>query len=271
VNGHLQIGHAGGLNGYQSYEWQLPSDDIYFVILSNQGGDPPIASLVANKVGAVVMRMDRIPEFKIPDFTHLKVLQGVYESAADGTRLQKNMSVTKAYWKIWPEQGKLFIKRTGSLKFELLPINDSTWYSKSNPLTRWSFKKDKSGKVIGVTNYGAFTQTGPERFGKRVSVEIPSLPVSVPLDSTSLVKYTGVFQHESGPRIKLISKKNQLILTDEEGLETRELSFAGNYVFIDPVTEIVYTFTPSKNGKMSTVQFLDTRGDIVMKRIRNNY
>jgi CubicO group peptidase (beta-lactamase class C family) len=271
ISGHLLVGHSGGLNGYQSYEWQLPDDDIYFVILSNQGRDIPIPTLLANKIGSFILDTDQLPNFQMPDSIELTKVKGIYESLADGSRLQKNMSVAPFYWKIWPEQGKLYVKRTGASKIELLPFNDSTWYTKTNPFNRWTFRKDKSGNVTGVKTYGSFIQIGPERFGKKISSVISSLPPSLQIDSTDLVKYNGIFQHESGIRVKLITRENKLVLTDEEGIEVKELSFAGNDVFFDPISEILYKFMSDKKGEITGLKFFDTRGDMLMKRIRNNY
>ena len=271
INGHLLVGHAGGLNGYQSYEWQLPDEDIYFVILTNQNRDIPIATLLANKVGSFILSADQLPNLIMPDSTQLMTLKGKYESLADGSRLQKNMSVSQSYWNIWPEQGKLYVKRTGTSKTELLPIDDSTWYTKTNPFNRWTFRKDKSGNVTGVKTYGSFIQIGPDRFGKKTSLVIPSLPSTLKIDSANMVKYSGIFQHESGFRQKLIIRQNKLVLTDEEGKENKELSFAGKHVFFDPKTEIFYKFIPDKKEKITELHFFDSRGDMVMKRIRDNY
>ena len=267
----MLVGHSGGLNGYQSYEWQLPDDDIYLVILSNQGRDIPIPTLLANKIGCFILGTDQLPNFQMPDSIELTKLKGIYESLADGSRLQKNMSAAPFYWKVWPEQGKLYLKRTGGSKTELLPFDDSTWYTKTNPFNRWTFRKDKSGNVTGIKTYGFFIQIGPERFGKKISSVISSLPPSLQIDSTNLVKYNGIFQHESGIRVKFITRENKLALTDEEGIEVKELLFAGNDVFFDPSSEILYKFMSDKKGKITGLKFFDTRGDIVMKRIRNNY
>jgi len=271
INGYLLVGHAGGLNGYQSHEWQLPGEDIYFVILSNQGRDIPRPTLLANKIGSFILGTDQVLPWQMPDSVQLLPLRGVYESLADGSRLQKNMSVTQCYWHISPGQGKLYAKRTGIPKTELLPVNDSTWYSRTNPFNRWTFRKDKSGNVTGVRTYGSFIQIGPHRFGKKISSVIPSVPSTLQIDSAGLVKYCGIFQHESGPRQKLVISQNKLVLTDEEGSEKKELSFAGNHVFFDPQTEILYKFIPDKNGKITELQYFDGRADMVMKRIRDNY
>lgn len=271
INRHLLVGHAGGLNGYQSYEWQLPDDDIYLVILSNQGRDIALPTLLANKIGSFLLGIDKVTKLQMPDSVQLLPLKGVYESLADGSRLQKNMSVTRSYWNIWPEQGKLYAKRTCLSKTELLPLNDSTWYTKTNPFNRWTFRKNKSGNVTGVSTYGSFIQIGPHRFGKKISSVIPSLPPKLPMDSASLVKYCGVFQHESGIRQKLVIRQNELLLTDEEETEKKELSYAGNRVFFDPQTEIFYKLISDKTGKITELHYFDGRADMVMKRIRNNY
>jgi hypothetical protein len=72
-------------------------------------------------------------------------------------------------------------------------------------------------------------------------------------------------------RVKFITRENKLALTDEEGIEVKELSFAGNDVFFDPSSEILYKFISDKKGKITGLKFFDTRGDMLMKRIRNNY
>lgn len=270
INGHLLVGHSGGFIGYQSYEWQLPDNDIYFVILSNQGRDQPRATLTANKVGAFILGTDQVQTASMPDTTWLNMLKGVYESLADGSRLQKNMSATPCFWHVWPEEGKLYIKRTSALKIELLPLNDSSWYNKANPFNRYTFRKDKSGNITGVNVHSSFSQIGPDRFGKKTSAVIPSLPAAVPVDSAGLIKYTGIFQHESGTRQKLTINKNKLVIMDEEGNEKKELSFAGNHIFFDPQTALLYKFT-DKNGRITDLQYYDGRADLLMKRIRDNY
>lgn len=257
---------------YLSDEWQMPERGIYFVILSNQRKNSRTPPLIANKVAALIIGFSPIMLLKNPDSSEMIKLVGVYETAAVGTRLQKNYNNAETvHWKIVAEDGKLFVKRTGVNKTELISFDDSTWYLASDPFSRFIFRKDATGKTTGLTTTGIFTQSGPRRFAKKIAPIVPAPAPVLLIDSTRLRVYTGIFQQPGGTRQKLMIEKNKLVLTDEDNLDKKELSYAGNHTFFDPKTEIKYKFIADKTGRIVEINYFDGMGDIVAKRIRDNY
>ncbi|MBX2921059.1 MAG: beta-lactamase family protein [Chitinophagaceae bacterium] len=269
IGAHLLVGHGGNLHNYSSFEWQLSGDGIYFVILTNQGG--PGAMMLANEVAAFITGMAQASGKHKPDSAQLIKLTGVYEIDAFGLMLYKNFSNRPTVQcQIITENGKLYAKRTGVPKTELLSINDSTWYPWIEPFSRWTFRKDGSHKIAGISTWGIF-MPGPDRYAKKISADIPPQPTIVAIDGITLIKYCGIYQQQDGARQKFMIEKNKLVLTDEENLEKKELVYTGNHQFIDPLAEIAYQFIADNNGKITEVDYLDARHDRVAKRIRDNY
>jgi CubicO group peptidase (beta-lactamase class C family) len=272
VNGQLFVEHGGVMPNYLSDEWQMPEQNIYFVVLSNQRKNARTPPLIANKVAALIIGFNPTKVIKTPDPGELIKLAGVYETVAVGTRLQKNYTnVETVHWKVVDEDGKLFVKRQGILKTELIPFDDSTWYMAPDPFNRFIFRKDMSGNTTGLTTTGIFTQSGPARFCKKIASIVPPPPPIRLIDSVRLRVYTGIFQQPGGTRQKLMIENNKLVLTDEDNLDKKELSYTGNHSFIDPKTEVVYKFIAAKSGRIIKVNYFDGTLDIVSKRIRDNY
>jgi hypothetical protein len=257
---------------YLSDEWLMPEQNIYFVLLSNQRKNVRTPPLIANKVAALVIGFNYKTSIKPPDSSAMIKLVGVYESEAASTRLQKNYTNSgTVHWKVVTEDGKLFVKREGINKTELVCFDDSIWHLAPDPFSRFIFRKDVSGNTTGLTTTGVFTQSGPPRFAKKISSIAPALPTILLTDSSHLRAYAGTFQHPAGTRQKFMIEKNKLILSDEDNLDKKDLSYIGNHSFFDPKTEIKYKFIPDKSGKIVEVNYFDGTGDLVAKRIRDNY
>lgn len=272
INGQLFVEHGGVMPNYLSDEWQMPEQNIYFVILSNQRKNSRTPPLIANMVAALIIGFNPTTTIKKPGSSELIKLAGVYETSAAGTRLQKNYTKAESvHWIAVAEEGKLFVKRTGVPKTELIPFDDSTWYLESNPFSRFIFRKDASGNSTGLTSTGIFTQSGPPRFAKKITSIVPPLPSIVLIDSIPFRVYTGIFQQPDGTRQKLMVEKNKLVLTDEDNLDKKYLSYIGNHIFFDPKTEIKYKFIPDKSGRIVKVNYFDGMSDIIATRIRDNY
>jgi hypothetical protein len=272
VNGQLFVEHAGLMPNYTSDEWQMPEQDIYFVILSNQRKNVRTPSMTANKVAALIIEMNPSSDIKKPGLDEMKKLAGIYESEAVGARLQKNYTSRETIpWKIVAEGNNLFAKRTGVSITELIPFDDSTWYFASDPFSRFIFRKDISGNTTGLTTTGIFTQSGPPRFAKKITSIVPPTPSMVLIDSSHLRVYAGIFQQPGGTRQKLVIEKNTLVLTDEDGLDKKDLFYIGNRIFFDPKSEIEYHFVADKSGRILTLNYFNGMSDIVARRIRNNY
>jgi hypothetical protein len=209
---------------------------------------------------------------KTADSREMIKLSGVYETDAVSTRLQKNYTnAGTIQWKIVAEDSKLFVKRTGVSKIELISYDDSTWYLESDPFSRFIFRIDVSGNITGLTTTGVFTQSGPRRFAKKIASLVPALPPALLIDSSRLKVYVGIFQQPGGTRQKLMIEKNKLVLTDEDNLDKKELSYVGNHIFFDPKTEIKYKFIADRTGRIVEINYFNGMGDIVAKRIRDNY
>jgi CubicO group peptidase (beta-lactamase class C family) len=272
VNGQLFVEHGGVMPNYLSDEWQMPEQNIYFVILSNQRKNSRTPPLIANKVASLIIGFNTMKSIKKTDSGEMLRLAGVYETTAVGTRLQKNYTNTETvHWKIVAENDKLFVKRDGINKTELTPFDDSTWYLVSDPFSRFIFRKDASGNTTGLTTTGIFTQSGPPRFAKRIASIVPAPPSVLLIDSTHLKVYAGIFQQPGGTRQKILIEKNKLVLTDEDNLDKKELSYVGNHTFLDSQTEIKYKFIPDKFGRIIKLNYFDGMSDIVAIRIRDNY
>lgn len=268
VNGQLFVEHGGVMPNYLSDEFQIPEQNIYFVILSNQRKNSRTPPLIASKVASLIIGFNPITPIKKPDESEIKKLVGVYETVAVGTRLKKNYTkAATVYWKIVAEDGKLFVKREGMNKTELISSDDSTWYLVTDPFNRFIFRKDASGLITT----GLFTQSGPLRFAKKISSTVPPTPTIIRVDSIHLIRYIGIFQQAGGARQKFMIEKNKLILTDEDNLDKKTLFYISNHIFFDPQTEIKYKFTANQSGKVNEVNYFDGMLDIVAKRIRNNY
>ncbi len=206
------------------------------------------------------------------DSGEMTQMEGVYETEATGTRLQKNYNNNgTVHLKIFKDNGKLYVQRPGINRTELIHVDDSTWHLAPDPFNRFIFQRNASGKIVGLTTTGMFTQSGPNRFAKKISSTVPAPPPIVLIDSEQLKVYTGLFQQPDGTRQKLVIEKSRLVLTDEDNVDKKDLSYIGNDTFFDPKTEIKYKFTADKSGRAVKINYFDGAADIDGTRIRDNY
>jgi CubicO group peptidase (beta-lactamase class C family) len=115
--GHKQIGHGGGVIGFESYIARFPDDDACVVVLSNFEGTNPqglVRELAMVLFGQKVMAPGERPSIKV-DSQVLDRYTGVY---TNGSRM---LTVTNQY-------GRLTITGSGGLRWQALAASETEFF-----------------------------------------------------------------------------------------------------------------------------------------------
>jgi D-alanyl-D-alanine carboxypeptidase len=116
---HKQVGHGGGINGFNTYFARFPDDDATVIVLSNNesGGAGAVAKAVS---GILFGETVEIPVERKVISLDTKILARYVGKYQTGPML---MTITN-------ENGHLMIEPKGQGKLELLPLSENTFFVK---------------------------------------------------------------------------------------------------------------------------------------------
>ena len=222
------IQHGGSIGGYRAQGMRIPEDHLYVLILSNSAATN--AGLTANKSLSILYDMPALKENR-ENVQSWKEIEGIYSSPNSGLRLQSNFGSKEAYYTVRVDSSnRVKAQRTSAATISLSPAGKDLLYDKTNPFVGWKIERNSQGLVDGIRFTQFFPGYGQERYNKKISASLPPKPVSGAIDSTGLVKYTGIFEHEFGNRVKINIDKGQLYMEDR--LLEQKPSYTGSVAIL---------------------------------------
>lgn len=143
VNGQRQVGHGGAFSGINAELRMYPGNGYTVAVMSNY--DPPAATLVANRVGKLVVGIPVPVAIKL-DTAALQKFAGKYE-ADEGPTPRGTFEVTL-------EAGEIWVATSPRSKHKLLPMSETEFYDEDFEDIRFKFGKDAKGNVTGLEMNG---------------------------------------------------------------------------------------------------------------------
>jgi CubicO group peptidase (beta-lactamase class C family) len=139
---HLEIGHSGGINGFNSFLGRFPTDDVVVAGLSNE--ETANTEGIVNALAAIVFGIPVTVPYK---HTEVKVDPSIlkrYVGAYKQTNAQVDTLIIK--------EGKLYIHtQNGGGEYEFKPESEKKIFYALNPdAYQYEFEVDDKGKVTKV-------------------------------------------------------------------------------------------------------------------------
>ncbi len=119
LRGRRAIGHGGGINGYLTYSFYLPEEDVFVAVFSNSTGSLAGPGFVAEKLGAIAVG-DPYPVWKeiVLDEAAVQRFAGVYQIDENTQRV------------VTVEDGQLFTQRGEGAKLRAYPSSQTHFFYK---------------------------------------------------------------------------------------------------------------------------------------------
>ena len=249
--GEREISHNGGIHGFSTSGIWLPKQNIYALVLSNNGDSRSTgflaASLAFDAAGADYPKMVAMDI----DADKLAEYQGVYQINDSETR------------KVLMEEGRLYTERRGGGRLEIVAHGKDAFFYPGR-FTHLVFKRDRGGNVIAMEMFqgGSDKAERAERSGdlpkgkeiaSNVSAEIYDL-------------WEGSYNLPAGPTLKVRRGGSQLFvqLSGQPEFEVFPLSETR---FFLKVVEAEIEFTAGDDGRGKTVTLYQNGAEQVAKRV----
>ena len=176
------IWHTGGMQGFRSMSIRIPSQHLFVVVMSNNGGNNAAVSC-ARDVALKVAGQSLVK----PSFQHLKAEQlneyaGVYETRHSGMYVLANQTRDKVYRYVTVRDSLLIAQRTGGPKTRLLNVGKDLFMFEGSK-TYAQFHRDTNLKIISAEVYVDPFRWGPTRFEMKTDLRQPKEKVPVVLDT----------------------------------------------------------------------------------------
>jgi CubicO group peptidase (beta-lactamase class C family) len=245
VNGLPSIEHGGGIFGYTTMGVYLPSENLYTIVLTNNGAVSPsdlaikIAALAAGKPYAT-KASTQLTEAQLKKWT------GIYE-------FDKGLLREISF-----ENGSLYSQRQGGNKTKLLATGPAT-FTFDGGFTQYEFKEAQGKKTVLLK----------DRIRKSTGVrtEKTSLTAAVPTDSGILKQYTGTYELQPGFEIQVTTAGTQLF-AQATGQARFELFASKPGSFFLKVVEASIDFNKDPDGKVTSLTLHQGGRDIEGKKIK---
>jgi hypothetical protein len=261
------VQHGGSIGGYRSNGFRIPEDHLYFIILSNSAQTN--SSLISNKVLSILYDAPGIQE-QHNKKQEWKEIEGLYESASSGLRLQNNFGIKKAYYTITVDSSnRVTAQRSNAAPLTLIPGGQDLLFEKSNPFSGWKLIRNQKGKVESIAFTHFFPGLGPIRYNKKISDSIPTPKIPTQLDSTILSKYIGVYEPRNTDIRLIEQKKNELFMYDPLLGIRIQLNWIKENEFWIKETNTIFLFTKDEFGKIIGATYSNGFEDIHLIKVYN--
>lgn len=136
IRGHQAISHGGGIFGFVTHGIYLPEEEVYVAVLCNSTSLNPAP--IARKIAALAV------SDPYPDFTEIKVSEEILQRYVGVYRIdERSVRVVSL------KNGKLFTKRTGSIRLRAIPSSETEFFYETAP-SHIEFLVDPNGNVSGM-------------------------------------------------------------------------------------------------------------------------
>lgn len=248
--GEKEIAHTGSINGFSTSGVWLPGPKVYVAVLSNIPSRTAkfLASRLAfdasdsvyPKMAAINIHPDKIFEY-----------QGVYRINKDATH------------SIIPEDGHLYIQRTGSGRDEIIPHAEDAFFIPKS-FSHMVFKRDREGKVNSLDFYLGGTDK-PDRNERESDLPIGK-DSSVEVSAELYDLWEGSYLIEAGQTFYVRREESRLLvkLGGQSELEAFPMSTTRYfYKLVDAEIE----FTLGDDGRGKTLTLYQNGAETVANRV----
>jgi CubicO group peptidase (beta-lactamase class C family) len=181
VRGAKTIGHGGGIFGFSTYAFRVPSEKLYVAVLNNADSGKVAPEVVARKAAAIALGKPYPVLAPVPvDAAALADYQGEY-------RIDEKGDVIRSFR---VEEGKLVMQRTDRPPVKVLAYGKDKFFIEDS-LVYMEFKRDAQGKVNAVTVSQMDTDQTSPRIG---DVKVVAAPVFRELPAAVLDSYVGRYE-----------------------------------------------------------------------------
>jgi CubicO group peptidase (beta-lactamase class C family) len=167
VQGAPAIGHGGGINGFRTYAWRLPSEKVYVAVLSNSDSGMVAPEIVANKIAAIAIGKP------YREFTAIKLEPKALEAFAGVYRIDDKATRT-----FRAENGRLVMERSGRGNVAVQPFSETGFFV-PNTLDYMEFGRGASGEVEQVTYYQGEKAEVQRRTGAVAERQVIKVPNAI--------------------------------------------------------------------------------------------
>ncbi|HRD51448.1 MAG TPA: serine hydrolase [Flavobacteriales bacterium] len=194
VQGVPSVEHGGGINGFVTHALYLPLEELFVAVLTNlESGVAPdlCAKLAATAIGK--------PYSMSPIAVDAKTLasfEGVYADDGEGERYLRVVN------------GKLISQRKGGSVYTLVPIGKDLFAFESS-LTRMTFRRDKKGRVAGLTMHD---RSFGDSEWTRTSKPLPEPPKEVTVTEQQLNLLLGEYELAPGFIMSVTREGSQVFI-----------------------------------------------------------
>jgi CubicO group peptidase (beta-lactamase class C family) len=184
--------HAGGMPGFASFVVRIPSQHIFVVVLSNNGGGP-VGSLALRIAPRLAGKVLSKPSTRSLSAGQLSEYVGVYDKRyAAGWMILSNFSRDKFYRYLTVQDTLLYSEWRGESKTALMNVGKDLFVFKgSNNYVR--FQRDNNSKITALESYSEPVQWGPIQPEGRTDLPLPKEKVPISLDEEILKSYAGKY------------------------------------------------------------------------------
>ncbi|WP_445359749.1 serine hydrolase domain-containing protein [Microbulbifer sp. EKSA005] len=134
INQHVIIAHSGGIPGFATDAFYIPSEDLYIAVLSNFSGTNP--NLISKLLAAEVL------DIHVPKFEPFKLNERKVKSFLGDYKVDESTVRTLSM-----ENEKVYYHRNDGPKFEIIPMSENSFYFE-NTLTYIVIDEDEEGKQL---------------------------------------------------------------------------------------------------------------------------
>lgn len=245
IQGSPMVSHGGGINGFLSASNYLPEERVFVAVLSNCMCNSPAD--VADKMAAIAIGKPFEWEQVHLDEDFLKSYVAVYSSKSDGDRI------------ITFDKGKLYSRRTGGSKFELLPYAKDKFFFDSDTVTL-EFLRDAQNKI----NATILKSTQSDKQWQRTDKPIPTI-TKIEVDEELFKKYVGEYALTQNFHLKVF-KLDGKMYTQATGQSKLEIVGTALHKFSLIGVDAQLTFNFNENDQVISVT-LHQNGDHEAKRL----
>ncbi|SFZ92631.1 CubicO group peptidase, beta-lactamase class C family [Flaviramulus basaltis] len=233
INDIPTIEHGGGIFGYTTMGVNVPSKNVYVIVLTNCDCNSPTD--LAIKIAALAIGKPYSETENTISLTNSQLQQwvGNYEFEDGALR-----SVTL-------EDDQLFSQRDGSSKFKIFPISANE-FSFDNSLSKYVFSINNDKKEVVFKNRIDISK------GFETDKKVQSEKESIEFDAAILKQYIGVYTLQPGFNIEITTEENK-IFAQATGQSRFEIFGEGTDKFFFKVVVASIKFIKDENDKVKSL------------------
>lgn len=206
--GNDLVAHGGAINGYLSNAIRIPAQQLYVVVLTNNGAKGPNEASMS-----IAMRLAGTPVTKRvaqkADPTTLREYTGVYEVKRIGGRVASNYDKEKTYRFLTASNDTLFSQRSGQEKSPLQFVDKDLFMFKDGAVMV-RFNRDAKGAIVSATIFSEPMSIGPDQIEPKTSMPLPKERVPITLPELILNRYAGTYDFGNGFQITVTVKDGRI-------------------------------------------------------------